>query len=103
MWKTTGATALSSHSLTSVMPDLAPTCPPLRLARDLVAGLLVGAITGFFGVGGGFLVVPTLAVGLALSLRLAVGTSLAIIAATSVMALAAHLVTGPGLELAVTA
>lgn len=28
-------------------------CPPLRLARDLAAGLLIGAMTGFFGVGGG--------------------------------------------------
>lgn len=78
-------------------------CPPLRLARDLAAGLMIGAMTGFFGVGGGFLIVPTLAIALALSMRLAVGTSLAIITATSVMALVAHLAAGRGLDPAITA
>jgi uncharacterized membrane protein YfcA len=80
-----------------------PGCPPVRLGRDVSAGALIGAMTGFLGVGGGFLIVPTLAVFLALSMRLAVGTSLAIITATSVMALAAHLLAGRGLDLAVTA
>lgn len=80
-----------------------PLCPPLRLSRDLFAGLMIGAMTGFFGVGGGFLIVPTLAVFLALSMRLAVGTSLAIITATSVLALAAHLAAGRGIDVAVTA
>jgi uncharacterized membrane protein YfcA len=78
-------------------------CPPLRLARDLAAGMLVGAMTGFFGVGGGFLIVPTLAVLLALPLRLAIGTSLAIITSTSIMGLGAHLVAGRGFDVAVTA
>jgi uncharacterized membrane protein YfcA len=77
-------------------------CPPLRAARDLAAGLLVGALTGFFGVGGGFLVVPALAVFLALSMRLAVGTSLAIITITSAMGLVAHLLVGRELDLGVT-
>jgi uncharacterized membrane protein YfcA len=77
-------------------------CPPLRLARDVGAGLLVGLLTGFFGVGGGFLIVPTLAVVLALSMRLAVGTSLAIIAATSVIGVTAHLVAGRAPDLGVT-
>jgi uncharacterized membrane protein YfcA len=68
--------------------------PALRIARDAAAGVLIGAMTGFFGAVGGFRIVPTLAIALALSMRLAVGTSLAIITATSVMALAAHLVAG---------
>ena len=80
-----------------------PACPPVQLARDLAAGLLVGAMTGFFGVGGGFLIVPTLAIALALALRLAVGTSLVIITATSLMALAAHLAAGRTLDLPLTA
>ena len=70
-------------------------CPPAVVGRDLAAGLLIGALTGFFGVGGGFLIVPTLAIALALSMRLAVGTSLAIITVTSVMGLGAHLARGP--------
>jgi uncharacterized protein len=77
-------------------------CPPLILRRDLAAGLLIGALTGFFGVGGGFLIVPTLAIALALSMRLAVGTSLAIMTATSVMGLGAHLVAGRGIDVGVT-
>ncbi len=77
-------------------------CPPLRLTRDLVAGLLIGAMTGFFGVGGGFLIVPTLTIVLALSMRLAVGTSLVIITATSLMALLAHLAAGRTLDVGVT-
>lgn len=73
-------------------------CPPLRLPRDLVAGVLVGFLTGFFGVGGGFLIVPTLALALALTMRTAVGTSLAIITGTSVLGLIVHLAAGRGLD-----
>ena len=79
-----------------------PSCPPLRPARDLFAGVVIGAMTGFFGVGGGFLIVPTLAIFIALPMRLAVGTSLAIITGTSVMGLAAHLVAGRSLDIAIT-
>ena len=46
----------------------------------LAAGLAVGLITGFFGVGGGFLVVPTLVVFARVPILDAVGTSLAVIA-----------------------
>jgi uncharacterized protein len=49
-------------------------CPALQVTRVLAAGLLVGAMTGSFGVGGGFLIVPTLAIALALTMRMAVGT-----------------------------
>jgi uncharacterized membrane protein YfcA len=80
----------------------ASACPPLRLPRDLVAGALVGFVTGFFGVGGGFLIVPTLAVALAFTMRTAVGTSLAIITATSVLAFVAHLVAGRSIDTATT-
>jgi uncharacterized membrane protein YfcA len=77
-------------------------CPPLRLPRDLVAGVLVGFLTGFFGVGGGFLIVPTLAIALAFTMRTAVGTSLAIITATSLIGLAVHLLAGRTLDIGVT-
>jgi uncharacterized membrane protein YfcA len=78
-------------------------CPPLRLPRDLIAGAAVGLVTGFFGVGGGFLIVPTLAIALAFTMRTAVGTSLVIITATSLLGLAAHLVAGRSLDTGVTA
>ena len=78
-------------------------CPPLRPAGELPAGVLIGFLTGFFGVGGGFLVVPALAIALSFSMRLAVGTSLAIITATSAIGLVVHLAAGRGLDPAVTA
>ncbi len=77
-------------------------CPPLRLPRDLVAGLAVGFLTGFFGVGGGFLIVPTLAIALAFTMRTAVGTSLAIITATALLGLGVHLLTGRTFDLGLT-
>jgi uncharacterized membrane protein YfcA len=73
-------------------------CPPLRLSRDIVAGAAIGFVTGFFGVGGGFLIVPTLAIALAFTMRTAIGTSLVIITATSLLGLAAHLVAGRTLD-----
>ena len=48
-----------------------------------VEGLAVGVLTGLVGVGGGFLIVPALVLLGGLSMRLAVGTSLLIIAAKS--------------------
>ena len=79
------------------------TCPPVRLPRDVIAGAAIGFVTGFFGVGGGFLIVPTLAIALAFTMRTAVGTSLVIITATSVLGLAAHLLAGRELDAGVTA
>ena len=60
------------------------------------------ASTGFFGVGGGFFIVPTLAIALAFTMRTAVGTSLAIITATSLIGLAVHLLAGRSLDIGVT-
>ena len=82
-------------------PGLAA-CPPLRLPHDLVAGAAVGAVTGLLGVGGGFLIVPTLAIALSFSMRTAVGTSLAIITGTSLIGLVTHLVAGRGIDPEVT-
>jgi uncharacterized protein len=49
----------------------------------VVKGFLVGCTTGFVGAGGGFLIIPALVVILHLPIRMAIGTSLAIIAANS--------------------
>lgn len=73
-------------------------CPALRLGRDLAAGALVGFLTGLFGVGGGFIIVPTLAVALSFSMRSAIGTSLAIITTTSLLGLGVHLAAGRNLD-----
>lgn len=58
------------------------------------AGLVVGFLTGFLGVGGGFVVVPALVVLLGMPMRAAVGTSLLVIALNSVVALGARAGTG---------
>ena len=58
------------------------------------AGLAVGLMTGFFGVGGGFLIVPALVLALGFPMRLAIGTSLVIIAINSAAGVAAHLGSG---------
>ena len=56
------------------------TCRPIRC---LLVGACVGLLTGFIGVGGGFLIVPALIFFAGLETKVAVGTSLAIIALNS--------------------
>lgn len=56
------------------------TCRPIRC---LLLGAFVGLLTGFLGVGGGFLIVPALIFFAGLETKVAVGTSLAIIALNS--------------------
>jgi len=63
-------------------------------ARIGPVGLGTGVLTGFFGVGGGFVIVPALVLLLGLPMTLAVGTSLLVITLTSAAALAAHLASG---------
>ncbi|HEX2851116.1 MAG TPA: sulfite exporter TauE/SafE family protein, partial [Acidimicrobiales bacterium] len=57
------------------------------VARVVVAGTVVGFLTGFFGVGGGFVIVPALVLALGFEMPVAVGTSLLVIAANSAIAL----------------
>lgn len=57
----------------------------------LLRGVLVGAVTGLVGAGGGFLVVPALVLLGGLPMEVAVGTSLLVIAMNSFAALAGHL------------
>jgi len=47
-------------------------------------------LTGFFGVGGGFLIVPALVLVLGVPITAAVGTSLVVITGASIAALAVH-------------
>ncbi|AWN30517.1 sulfite exporter TauE/SafE family protein [Streptomyces sp. NEAU-S7GS2] len=75
---------------------------PVRPLRAGAAGAGLGAITGFLGVGGGFLAVPALVGVLGLRMRAAVGTSLLVITVNSVAALAARTGTAGHLDWAVT-
>jgi uncharacterized membrane protein YfcA len=57
-------------------------------------GLVVGTLTGFVGAGGGFLIIPALVLGARLPMKLAVGTSLAIIALNSLIGFTGDLSAG---------
>jgi hypothetical protein len=64
---------------------------PLRavdVTKVVVAGTAVGFLTGMFGVGGGFVIVPALILALGFTMPVAAGTSLLVIAANSAVALA---------------
>ena len=69
----------------------------LRAAKVVLAATAVGLLTGFFGVGGGFVVVPALVLVLGFSMPVAVGTSLLVISINSASALVTRL--GHGLTL----
>ncbi|MDA4889022.1 sulfite exporter TauE/SafE family protein [Streptomyces sp. MS2A] len=56
--------------------------------RAAGAGAGLGAVTGFLGVGGGFLAVPALVTVLAVPMSAAVGTSLLVVSANALVALA---------------
>ncbi len=68
--------------------------------RVLATGSGVGLLTGLFGVGGGFVIVPALVLALGFPMPAAVGTSLLVIIINAVAALATRLGAG-GIEWAV--
>ncbi|WP_300007848.1 sulfite exporter TauE/SafE family protein [Pseudonocardia sp.] len=91
--------ALTVLAAAAMIADLGPAPdvdPPARGAvavrarpstRAVVGcGLVIGVLTGYLGVGGGFLLVPALAIGLRMPMRAAVGTSLLVIVVNSVAA-----------------
>jgi uncharacterized membrane protein YfcA len=51
------------------------------LPRQVPAGFAVGLLAGFFGIGGGFLIVPALLMTTAMPLCVAIGTSLVVVTA----------------------
>lgn len=57
----------------------------------IMAALGVGVMTGFLGVGGGFLIVPALVLFSKLPMKLAVGTSLLVIGINSAAGFVGHL------------
>jgi uncharacterized membrane protein YfcA len=90
----------AAGTVTTIVPTRAPagSGPAARqlptgrapIPRLVAAGLAVGFLTGFFGVGGGFIIVPALVMVLGMPMPAAVGTSLVVIALDSAAALAAR-------------
>ena len=62
-----------------------------RAVKIATAATAVGLLTGFFGVGGGFVIVPALVLALGFDMPTAVGTSLLVIAINSAAALSLRL------------
>jgi uncharacterized membrane protein YfcA len=73
-------------------PRLGDSAKPRHSAIWQIAidGLLLGVLTGFVGVGGGFLIVPALVLLLGLPMRLAIGTSLCVISLNAVTGFIKH-------------
>lgn len=68
--------------------------PALQLLIVGIQGLVVGAIAGFVGAGGGFLIIPALVLLAGLHMRVAIGTSLMIIAVQSLLGFAGDVARG---------
>ncbi len=92
----------ASHSDTTAVddhPTITPGLPPgvgLRIStvtKVVAAGTVVGFMTGFFGVGGGFIIVPALVLALGFEMPIAVGTSLLVIAVNCGVSLTSRLAT----------
>ena len=89
-----GARPAGGHGTVAVMP--APSSGLSHMGRAgavrlVAAATAVGLLTGFFGVGGGFVIVPALVLALSFPMPVAVGTSLLVIAVNSATALGARL------------
>ena len=72
-------------AIITLRPSLGCDCP--AALKVLITASAVGLLTGFFGVGGGFAVVPALVLALGYTMPVAVGTSLLVIAINSASAL----------------
>lgn len=66
-----------------VNPNAPHPKPKFNYAGILAEGVVVGTLTGLVGAGGGFLIIPALVLFSKLDMKMAVGTSLLIIAAKS--------------------
>lgn len=66
----------------------------VRAAKVVAAGTAVGFLTGLFGVGGGFIVVPVLALVLGFPMGTAIGTSLLVVAVNAAVALVSRVGAG---------
>jgi uncharacterized membrane protein YfcA len=112
MWRTAGRSGVGKELPTSAEADDGPAgiaCrfdPGGRLrltsrcALGLVAaGVVTGVLSGLFGVGGGFLVVPALIYATGMGIHRAIATSLLVIALIGASGFIAHLAQHPRLDL----
>jgi uncharacterized membrane protein YfcA len=75
--------------------QLSSACTLLLVA----VGMMAGFLTGLFGVGGGFIIVPALVTFSSMGMQRAIGTSLLIVTLVSVSGVASHPVAGTALPI----
>ncbi len=111
MWR--GTTRQKTDTVTCTNGDVSPATCQRDAAGRLVltsrcglllvcVGLATGVLSGLFGVGGGFVIVPALVLFSGMSMHHAVGTSLMVIALVSVSGVTAHLTAGREIDPAMT-
>lgn len=81
---------VASYKMIEQKPAPSTQKAPLPVSLKIIVkialnGLLIGAIAGFVGAGGGFLIIPALTILLNIPMRIAVGSSLLIIAIQSLL------------------
>ncbi|MEW6270901.1 MAG: sulfite exporter TauE/SafE family protein, partial [Thermodesulfobacteriota bacterium] len=81
---------VAARMLRAALRGPRPAAERVDAARLVASGLAVGLLTGLFGVGGGFLVVPALSLVVGLGIAESVATSLLVIALNSAAGLAGH-------------
>lgn len=120
MWRQAGRGSSPPSDMTaapaSAMPN--PTADSATCERDasgqlryssrcglmlLVVGLAAGVLSGLFGVGGGFIIVPALVLVSGMPIHRAVGTSLLVVALVSAAGLGSHLWAGRSIAPLITA
>jgi uncharacterized membrane protein YfcA len=85
--------AASTSMLLSSQRADSPQKKPAPLWVILIAGIFIGFLTGFLGVGVGFLIVPTMVFAFACTMQVAIATSLLVIAFNSFVGLATRFAT----------
>ena len=65
---------------------------PFSVVTLLLGGTMAGVMAGLLGVGGGIIVVPLLVYGFGIALRMAIGTSSALVLVSAVVGATAHLI-----------
>jgi uncharacterized membrane protein YfcA len=113
MWQSSTPTRRDASGPSGVPPPSGSVClrdagGDLRLNSRctlllLALGAITGVMSGLFGVGGGFIIVPALVLFVGMPIHRAVGTSLLVIALVSASGVISHSVMGRDLSLAVTA
>jgi uncharacterized membrane protein YfcA len=92
--ETTAIADVTSPAAGSAPPSLMLTSLDLQtVILVLAAGTVIGFLTGLFGVGGGFIIVPALTLALKLPMPEAIGTSLLVIVINSATALTTRIAT----------